>query len=570
MKKAILFMALSTMIYEIAGAQISVEYSKLVVRNGIYYQVNSQIPFTGKVYRPYSGDQGDKLEGYFLNGRRNGKWTIWYDNGQKQFEGTYKNGSYDSKISKWGIDGQLSEECFYSNGVLNGSCKMFYYNGKTKFNGSYIMGQYDGLIYEYSDDGTLAKSAKYNNGVLNGDYWEEPSQGNRVKCVYKDGNLNGRYIEYHYTGKPAFYGDYVNGLREGNFVYNYPDGNLEKRVNYIHGLKEGKVIFYSKINESTYSPDQKELGEVNYINDNLNGKYIVWALIGKNDVNFLSDESNFKIDPPTWNETYKIEGCYVNGNPDGIFKFYYLDGNILSTKNSTNIYSRKIFDNGTLIDDGWIRDGGWVVLFKANGDVTETSKIAVRKYPYGDRFTKKYYFSCERGETSQIETDQLESSNKNSRQLATNKPNYTDPFNNEFPNGEYYVIDDNIYYKSSNDLKIESISFLNAQHEKITDVNLGAGKPFYFQIILNGFTRKNNQCSYVASEYLQVSNGPVIINSGNLNGESSTDPLIVEMTGGIRAMPPGIDQADVYYSFKVKDRNSDAFLHGFLKFKVVR
>jgi hypothetical protein len=52
-------------------------------------------------------------EGTFKNGKKNGKWTSWHDgNGQKESEGTYKDGELISEKC-WDEDGNECEcdEC---------------------------------------------------------------------------------------------------------------------------------------------------------------------------------------------------------------------------------------------------------------------------------------------------------------------------------------------------------------------------------------------------------------------------------------------------------------------------
>ena len=341
----------------------NINYSRLVERQNLVYQVNSEVPYSGKVFKKFANGQNE-LEGSFLKGKKNGKWIEWSMNGQKNAEENYLNGKYNGKVSKWRYDGLLLEECNYSNGIFNGDCKLYHTNGKQKFSGSYIMGQYNGFIEEYTYDGTLSKSANYNNGVLNGDYWKEPERGNRFKCVYKDGILNGKYTSWHYTGKPAIHGEYKNGLREGEFVYNYPDGNLEKKITYKNGSKEGDVLYYS--NKVTAAPDNKLRAKMHYDNDKLNGKYSSWSEIGVGQHIFTAEEEYELIREPS-DIAYKLEGCFINGIPEGVFKFWVTG---VSDPVAKYIYERLIFDNGALIDNGWV-EGGHVPTFTPNDELTQ-------------------------------------------------------------------------------------------------------------------------------------------------------------------------------------------------------
>ncbi|HOZ70556.1 MAG TPA: tetratricopeptide repeat protein [Chitinophagaceae bacterium] len=383
----LLFFSIS--IVKISVAQEAISYSKLVERQGIVYMINSETPFTGKTFQLHSNGQKE-FEGSYMKGVKNSLWTSWYSNGQKEFVGNYKNGNYDGRIRKYTFNGQTIVDAGYTNGILQGKCTLYYDDGSMKFNGWYEKGQYDSLITEYSSDGTLTTSAMYSNGVLNGDYWNVPPRGNRVKCVYKNGLLHGTYIEYHNTGKPALYGTYINGVKEGEFVYKYSDGSLYFKVNYINGLKEGEVIYYA---ENTYAPDSKMRAKMGFFHDKLNGKYIAWRVKGTFEV-WFSVESDRKIELPGSVGYEKMEGCFVNGNQTGIFKFWKTD---LMSGIPTNTYERQIWEYGKLIDNGW-SDGGHIVEYNSDGSLTDYYK----KYFQNDaRFTKKYEFPCEMDFTNQ-------------------------------------------------------------------------------------------------------------------------------------------------------------------------
>jgi antitoxin component YwqK of YwqJK toxin-antitoxin module len=194
----------------------------------------------------------------------------------------------------------------------------------------------------------------------------------------------------------------VNGKRNGFCRYWDNSGQLYHTLWYDNGLRQGQSIFYGT---NTYSPDHDKLAEMNYSDDKLNGTYIAWDKIGQSSMHFLAEKGDFEADPPTWGETYKIEGCFKDGNPDGMFKYWFAKNNIISPSQATNTYSRKIWNSGQLIDDGWIREGGWVITFQANGNVTPDYENAAAKYGRGERFTKKYTSSCDDRQTVPIDNN---------------------------------------------------------------------------------------------------------------------------------------------------------------------
>ena len=45
----------------------------------------------------------------------NGKRTLWYENGQKQYEGNYKDDKRVGKWTHWYYDGQIQTEATYKD-----------------------------------------------------------------------------------------------------------------------------------------------------------------------------------------------------------------------------------------------------------------------------------------------------------------------------------------------------------------------------------------------------------------------------------------------------------------------
>ena len=56
----------------------------LVERDGLYYKKFTEVPFTGKIT--------GITQGAFRNGKKDGPWVVFHDNGQLRDKGTYKDG----------------------------------------------------------------------------------------------------------------------------------------------------------------------------------------------------------------------------------------------------------------------------------------------------------------------------------------------------------------------------------------------------------------------------------------------------------------------------------------------
>jgi len=89
----------------LTGVSEGKEVSSLQDRNGVRYEVNSEISFTGKLVEKYWNGQKE-YEGNFKDGKRDGLSTKWYANGQKGYEGSYKGGKKDGFYNNWYWTGQ--------------------------------------------------------------------------------------------------------------------------------------------------------------------------------------------------------------------------------------------------------------------------------------------------------------------------------------------------------------------------------------------------------------------------------------------------------------------------------
>ena len=110
----------------IVGCSKQKEYSidNIVERESIYYKKFTEDIVNGFVFKEI---KGTKIRlGRIRNGNKDGKWTIWFENGQKSSEGTFKDGKEDGLHIEWHSNGQKGLEGTYKDGKQIG--KLTYYN----------------------------------------------------------------------------------------------------------------------------------------------------------------------------------------------------------------------------------------------------------------------------------------------------------------------------------------------------------------------------------------------------------------------------------------------------------
>ena len=114
-----------------ACAPSEVPSDKLVERNGIRYEINSQIPFTGVSTEYHENGQLDSKITY-KDGELNGLAEGYDENGQLKSKGNFKDGKFNG-LSKWYHEnGQLMKTFTHKDGRLHGLWESYDENGQEK------------------------------------------------------------------------------------------------------------------------------------------------------------------------------------------------------------------------------------------------------------------------------------------------------------------------------------------------------------------------------------------------------------------------------------------------------
>jgi len=93
------------------------------------------------------------------NDQRNGVWTSWYRNGQKQLEGRYTEDVPVGKFVWWHSNGQKAIEGEYTTGKQSGSWVWWHQNGQKNISGEYVQGNPINKWTWWREDGKVTKVA---------------------------------------------------------------------------------------------------------------------------------------------------------------------------------------------------------------------------------------------------------------------------------------------------------------------------------------------------------------------------------------------------------------------------
>jgi len=114
---------------------------------------------------PRFSDGQPKITGAYVNGKAEGTWTWWYENGKKMTEGNFIEGKRNGIWQTWYEGGQKKSESIYVDDRLNGLCTQWYKNGKMKQHGKYRQDKREGPHRYYDTAGQLQSVRVFADGM---------------------------------------------------------------------------------------------------------------------------------------------------------------------------------------------------------------------------------------------------------------------------------------------------------------------------------------------------------------------------------------------------------------------
>ena len=208
---------------------------------------------------------GQEINRTDSKGRRQGAWTDFYPNGQKRYEGQFKNDVCVGEFKYYDEQGQLkATNTFDKSGTraLNKS----YSNGTLIATGYYVNQKKEGEWRYYSkDNGKLLLVEENKAGKTHGSSKVYNPLNDRVaeEAWYVDGRRNGPSKQYYDSGTVMMECQYKDGLLNGPAKTYYPSGALKEEGEFMKGSKSGVWKTYNEdgdvVSTESYSAPSESL-----------------------------------------------------------------------------------------------------------------------------------------------------------------------------------------------------------------------------------------------------------------------------------------------------------------------
>ena len=285
---------------------------------------------------------GVRINQYTHDGKQDGYWESYWDNGELASKGSYVDGKKEGYWEYY-ADGKLTAKGSYINGKEEGIWEYYYDNGKLFGKGSYINGEKEGIWEYYYENGKLYSKELYKNSKvikelplteaetpkkklfrpigLSGEdsrwlqwnkeqpikdgvqinqythdgkktgYWDNWIDDDEMiigKGFFIKGVKQGMWEEYLSSGELLGKGNYKNGKEDGIWEFYDEDGDLERKELFQNGRIVG--VWHIKKDDLTEGKNLNEGQVYSYKLDpshsDPNNRRIIYNFTGKDDYQF--------------------------------------------------------------------------------------------------------------------------------------------------------------------------------------------------------------------------------------------------------------------------------------------
>lgn len=161
-----------------------------------------------------------KGKGTYKEGNRTGDWEFFFTNGKLEQKGKFDKKGRTQGVWKWYYESaQLMREELFVNGKREGELKDYDENGKIILQGIYVENKQEGLwVYETPDYKEIGNYLNDEPDSLWQSYYM-PGKIKRFEGRFQNGDPVGIHTLYYLNGKKMYSGNYVSGMKDGDWKY---------------------------------------------------------------------------------------------------------------------------------------------------------------------------------------------------------------------------------------------------------------------------------------------------------------------------------------------------------------
>lgn len=293
-----------------------------------------------------TGENNFRFE--YSHGKRIREQEQWYQNGQRAARASFsENGLRDGLFEIWYINGKKRCQMTYRNGVLDGTLFSWHENGEKELAETWTLGLQTAMAYEWSPTGQLLKQEEWKEGLPQGE-WKEWYESGKKKSEksFLQGKKEGRETEWYESGRLARIYSWKNDVRDGlseewfedgslsskgAFIAGQPDGIHETRFDKEEAHRTGVIATQERFmrgklhgKQTAFYPKGQLKMEALYQDGVLEGEKKCYTEEGQ--LFFSASYRNGRLEGPLFNKRedgYEEVKNYKDNHPEGLFIIYY-------------------------------------------------------------------------------------------------------------------------------------------------------------------------------------------------------------------------------------------------------
>lgn len=181
----------------------------------------------------------------FVDGRRDGKSSWWYPNGNPMREINYLAGQVHGELLEWDEGGKLVTRVEYEDGRRLDQAVQTYKDGQKQYEGTVLHAR---LIMKQPDDWWNAKLATYvqeGKDEKHGDWtaWY-PDGKQKFSGHYEHDRGEGRFTWWHSNGQRALEGSYREGRKHGEWTWWHESGQRSIQGQYRNDVAVDRWVWW--------------------------------------------------------------------------------------------------------------------------------------------------------------------------------------------------------------------------------------------------------------------------------------------------------------------------------------
>ncbi|MCZ7558515.1 MAG: hypothetical protein M5R41_19170 [Bacteroidia bacterium] len=250
--------------------------STQVVRDSVgSYKTWNRYKGNNIVFTEFHTNGAVKCKGQRIDGKREGTWIWWYDNGVKESKGTYSAGLANGRFTDWAYNGNIQSETDWKNDIQHG-IRVEYKDGRLVSEAEWKNGVMDGACREFNP---------YSGAITSTVYWKE---GKRIESPMA--NLGKSWNEAVKKGGSYFIGKWIGDGTHPQY------GKVYVEINVSVPNKEGicrwsyEVVVPSAKNMGGTTSGRLVLSQVNFSTDEAMGKVSLTPSTGELSMLYLPNE----------------------------------------------------------------------------------------------------------------------------------------------------------------------------------------------------------------------------------------------------------------------------------------